>query len=96
MTCKNGLQAAVLKRERGQGFDPPFPRHASDLIEIKIVIQIAATTTARIVRTGIQKIDTLPTVYVMGITHRIRSLAVFALWHSQHNDSRLASSSVPP
>ena len=91
MTCKNGLQDAVLKYERGQGFDPPSPRHASALIEMKIVIQIAATTTARIVRTGVRKIATLHTVYIMGITHRIRSLAVFALWHSQHNDSRLAS-----
>nr|DAU93055.1 MAG TPA: hypothetical protein [Caudoviricetes sp.] len=41
-------------------------------------------------------VETVLMHYSSEYYHRIRSLAVFALWHSQHNDSRLESSSVPP
>lgn len=54
MTCKNGLQAAVLKRERGQGFDPPTPWPVPASIQMEIIIQAAPTTAARIVWTGIR------------------------------------------
>ncbi|OKB49691.1 hypothetical protein A9F07_28880 [Klebsiella pneumoniae] len=35
-------------------------------------------------------------VFNFKIIHRVLSVAVFALWQGQHNDSRLESSSVPP
>lgn len=54
MTCKNGLQAAVLKRERGQGFDPPPPWPVLASIQMEVIIQAAPTTTARIVWTSIR------------------------------------------
>lgn len=54
MTCKNSLQAAVLKGERGQGFDPPYPWPVWASIKMEIIIQAAPTTAARIVRTGIR------------------------------------------
>lgn len=54
MTCKNGLQAAVLEGERGQGFDPPPPWPVLASIQMEVIIQAAPTTTARIVWTSIR------------------------------------------
>lgn len=62
MTCKNGLQAAVLEGERGQGFDPPSPWPAPALIDIEVIIQAAPTTAARVVRAGIRVMPVLITI----------------------------------
>lgn len=62
MTCKNGLQAAVPKRERGQGFDPPYPLAAAASVEVEVVIQAAPTTAARVVWASIRVMPGLPTI----------------------------------
>lgn len=54
LTRKNLPGAAVLKRERGQGFDPPYPLAAAASVEVEVVIQAAPTTAARVVWAGIR------------------------------------------
>lgn len=54
LTRKNLPEAAVLKRERGQGFDPPTPLAAAASVEVEVVIQAAPTTAARVVWASIR------------------------------------------